>query len=329
MNIPHFLILDEMNLSHVERYFSPFLSLMEARRSAADPRSVALLSAENISLIKEVLVEDRPGAPETEAATRLDQVGDGLAIALNLFTIGTVNVDETTYMFSPKVLDRAHVIELLPVAPGAYIDGTAVSEDEFIPADKALTLITEALEFHRTTSIDRKKPAEILEQARLLFDVPPETTQAVLAGIRTLLNGAFKLLDPVGFGFGFRVVNEVCLYMFFWLHAMQRIRTETHSPYAEWQHAIDRVFLQKVLPKIHGNRRQIGGALGALSAFLQGNDKAGAPAARFQNADSDEVGIDATEKLDLGIIDQMRHSRRKVSRMRGQLAATGYVSFVQ
>ena len=29
----------------------------------------------------------------------------------NLFVIGTVNVDETTYMFSPKVLDRAHVVE--------------------------------------------------------------------------------------------------------------------------------------------------------------------------------------------------------------------------
>lgn len=29
----------------------------------------------------------------------------------NLFIIGTINVDETTYMFSPKVLDRANVLE--------------------------------------------------------------------------------------------------------------------------------------------------------------------------------------------------------------------------
>ncbi len=29
----------------------------------------------------------------------------------NLFVVGTVNVDETTYMFSPKVLDRANTIE--------------------------------------------------------------------------------------------------------------------------------------------------------------------------------------------------------------------------
>ena len=29
----------------------------------------------------------------------------------NLFIVGTVNIDETTYIFSPKVLDRASVIE--------------------------------------------------------------------------------------------------------------------------------------------------------------------------------------------------------------------------
>ena len=34
-----------------------------------------------------------------------------LRLPPNLFIIGTINVDETTYMFSPKVLDRANVIE--------------------------------------------------------------------------------------------------------------------------------------------------------------------------------------------------------------------------
>lgn len=32
----------------------------------------------------------------------------------NMFVVGTVNIDETTYMFSPKVLDRANVIEFKP-----------------------------------------------------------------------------------------------------------------------------------------------------------------------------------------------------------------------
>lgn len=40
-----------------------------------------------------------------------NNVPDKIGFPKNLFIIGTVNIDETTYMFSPKVLDRANVIE--------------------------------------------------------------------------------------------------------------------------------------------------------------------------------------------------------------------------
>ncbi len=82
-NKPYFLILDEMNLSHVERYFADFLSAME--------------SGEPIPLHNGV--GDWHGVPSS------------IKLPKNLFVIGTVNIDETTYMFSPKVLDRANVIE--------------------------------------------------------------------------------------------------------------------------------------------------------------------------------------------------------------------------
>lgn len=81
--LPHFLLLDEMNLSHVERYFTDFLSVME--------------SNENIPLFSEGQTEN--GVPAK------------LKFPSNLFIIGTVNIDETTNMFSPKVLDRANTIE--------------------------------------------------------------------------------------------------------------------------------------------------------------------------------------------------------------------------
>jgi len=80
---PFFLILDEMNLSHVERYFADILSVLE--------------SGEKINLHPDVDWND--------------DVPAELVLPPNLFIIGTVNIDETTYMFSPKVLDRAHVIE--------------------------------------------------------------------------------------------------------------------------------------------------------------------------------------------------------------------------
>ena len=84
---PYFLILDEMNLSHVERYFADFLSAIE--------------SGEEIPLYG----EDRT-----------------LKLPDNLFIIGTVNVDETTYMFSPKVLDRANTIEFDTLSAWEYME---------------------------------------------------------------------------------------------------------------------------------------------------------------------------------------------------------------
>ncbi len=85
---PYFLILDEMNLSHVERYFSDFLSAMESGKAIP-------VHTEGCEL-------------RTSSGLRIPQA---VAIPPNLFVVGTVNVDETTYMFSPKVLDRANVLE--------------------------------------------------------------------------------------------------------------------------------------------------------------------------------------------------------------------------
>jgi hypothetical protein len=85
---PYFLILDEMNLSHVERYFSDFLSAMESK--------------------KPVPLHNEKQPLQTAAGT---VVHKSEPYPDNLFVIGTVNVDETTYMFSPKVLDRANVLE--------------------------------------------------------------------------------------------------------------------------------------------------------------------------------------------------------------------------
>ena len=75
---PYFLILDEMNLSHVERYFADFLSAMESGR----PIPLHTSSGDLFS----------PQGTKVPAT---------LALPDNLFITGTVNVDETTYMFSP------------------------------------------------------------------------------------------------------------------------------------------------------------------------------------------------------------------------------------
>jgi hypothetical protein len=110
---PHFLVLDEMNLSHVERYFSSFLSLMEADTSVGSAGRFDLVSRDDVALIAEILDPNRYPM-EVEAAKTLATAQSGLPLPANVFVVGTVNVDETTYMFSPKVLDRSFVRELMP-----------------------------------------------------------------------------------------------------------------------------------------------------------------------------------------------------------------------
>ena len=91
---PHFLILDEMNLSHVERYFADLLSLIE--------------SGETTELY-------RPGVDNDGVTQFRTGVEPLLRLPPNLFVIGTVNVDETTFSFAPKVLDRAALLEFTEV----------------------------------------------------------------------------------------------------------------------------------------------------------------------------------------------------------------------
>ena len=83
---------DEMNLARVEHYFSQFLSLLER---PANQRELQLYDKQYSGRLYN----------STEYPNRI-KIGD------NVKFIGTVNIDESTYHFSDKVLDRANVIQL-------------------------------------------------------------------------------------------------------------------------------------------------------------------------------------------------------------------------
>ena len=92
-----FVILDEMNLARVEYYFADLLSVLESGRDANGETEEAL------QFIYGEVEEGETPPPPT------------LKLPPNLYFIGTVNVDETTHSFSPKVLDRAFSLEFLDV----------------------------------------------------------------------------------------------------------------------------------------------------------------------------------------------------------------------
>ena len=106
---PYFLCLDEMNLAPVEQYFAEYLSVVESRKCGEDGvvTTDPILKKEDaewyFNLTAAITSDDK-------VRTRFNE--DGISIPKNLIVVGTVNMDETTFSFSRKVLDRAMTIEM-------------------------------------------------------------------------------------------------------------------------------------------------------------------------------------------------------------------------
>lgn len=106
---PYFICLDEMNLAPVEQYFAEYLSVVESRKCGEDGvvTTDPILKKEDaewyFNLTAAITSDDK-------VRTRFNE--DGISIPQNLIVVGTVNMDETTFSFSRKVLDRAMTIEM-------------------------------------------------------------------------------------------------------------------------------------------------------------------------------------------------------------------------
>lgn len=325
--IPHFLILDEMNLSHVERYFSPILSLLEAARSTSRASTVPLIPAADTQLIASVLERENPDSLEAKAASIQAAQGAGIGIPGNLFIVGTVNVDETTYMFSPKVLDRAHVIEVASISPMEFVTGTGAAE-ELVPASAALELLQWSIE-RRDESERTDGAADLLESVHADAGLAPAVLDAIKGALKCALEGSHVLLGPIGFGLGYRVVRECFDYVATCLRLAVLAGWTPEQIQAGWPHWIDRAVLQKVLPKLHGNRLQLTGPLTATKAFFAGGTATTEPRASYQMAGGNEVGIAESLKLSFGAPAGLPLCIKKLLRMLWRVETTGYAGFIE
>ena len=207
--LPHFLILDEMNLSIVERYFADFLSVMESKKE--------------IPLFPEGSVNN--GVPAK------------LGIPQNLFIIGTVNIDETTNMFSPKVLDRANSIEFR------------------VTSKEMQTFLNEASEVNMDalTGKGAASAKSFLNMATNQFSNPAD-----MDNIKETLIKFFCELKKTGAEFGYRSALEILRLIHHLSVLDQSLGTNE---------MIDIAIMQKLLPKLHGSRRKICPVLETLGGF--------------------------------------------------------------
>ena len=98
-----FIVLDEMNLSRIEYYFSDFLSLMENEEHKREIKllNVKLQRTENNEKYNYLALEE----------------GHTIKIPTNVWFIGTANRDESTFEISDKVYDRAQTMNFDKRAP--------------------------------------------------------------------------------------------------------------------------------------------------------------------------------------------------------------------
>ncbi len=207
---PYFIILDEMNLSHVERYFADFLSAMESKGK------IYFHSESN----------------------SLNGVPPQIPFPNNLFLIGTVNIDETTYMFSPKVLDRANVIEF------------SVSAKE----------MKSFLQKNPTPNINRLEYKGIEFSERFITYSKDDTlVPDMTSEIATVLLNFFSELKKTGAEFGYRSASEIYRFIAV-LNKLEKREWNTNT-------ALDAAIMQKLLPKIHGSRRKLEPILKSLASL--------------------------------------------------------------
>ncbi len=216
---PYILCLDEMNLARVEYYFSDILSIMETR------------DFENGRIVSDPLVPSTYYGTDVKAAGRYGTV----RLPDNLYIIGTVNMDETTFPFSRKVLDRANTIEFsqvdlipqtVPMEPVAPL----VIDNDF--------LVTKYL---------------LLQQC--IGD--PDIVGQYCADLQNIN----QILQSASAQVGYRVRDEIVFYL------LNNREAELLSE----EDAMDNEIMQKILPRIQGSSTSVKNMLCELFKLCAGD----------------------------------------------------------
>ena len=309
--VPFFLCLDEMNLAPVEEYFAEFLSAIESRsfegeEYLTDPIIKPFNSfGEDVAktMVNTLFPNFTAGDTESAIAKVIKHFRTrGLTLPKNLIVIGTVNMDETTFSFSRKVLDRAMSVEMNEVNYDSFLTDTT---------DDDLKAIVKAFEQNDEADLNALLVDRHIEAREITDDLGDDAKFTIdcLKRINALLEGTpFKL--------GYRAANEALIY----LQASYELGQTDRIA------ALDNFTLMKILSRIEGDETK-------LKITDSEADKE-----RIAKA---EVNVDEAKQYgDLNILTALRHiitnqlgeqdklhSVKKIDSMLSQLKRDHFVSF--
>ena len=243
---PYFLCLDEMNLAPVEQYFAEYLSVVESRKSHEDG---TVTTDPILEKVDEEWYFNLTASLTTDENVRKQFNESGISIPQNLIVVGTVNMDETTFSFSRKVLDRAMTIEMNDVD----LHGGLTEHNEKIGKLGKAELIGNAVE-----GID-------------VYAGNKEVCEKVL----TYLDAVNAVLNGTPFKVAYRTRNEFLLYV---VNNLPYNKDENDAELEQGYvvaRALDEITSMKVLSRIEGDDTKVSDAfIDRLSKTIEDGLKA-------------------------------------------------------
>lgn len=278
-NVPFFVCLDEMNLAAVEQYFAEFLSILESRKDVdgtikSEPLIPAAIFEKYQQKLHEELFPTKDSSNTSTGAgcyttdgtavylhrTYAKLMEEGLRIPRNLIVVGTVNMDDTTYQFSRKVIDRAMTIEMNEVNLNDMFDiekPDALSYREDV-VDKGWFFAP----FAQSNNVLQQMNND---ERELLTEKIKTTIGQTDADGTTTPDSLEAILGKTPFRIAYRVVNELILH-FYALRCWENKDTEFEELYNK---ALDNILMMKVLPRIEGNEDLVKEPLAQLATWTE------------------------------------------------------------
>lgn len=275
-NVPFFVCLDEMNLAAVEQYFAEFLSILESRKDVDGTiKSETLIPAAIFNKYDNKLFKELfPSKEKQEKGTSYTIVDEelapysnttyeilreeGLRIPRNLIVVGTVNMDDTTYQFSRKVIDRAMTIEMNEVNLNDMFDiekpDVLSYREDVVDKDWFFAPFAQSNNALQQMNHERELLAKKIKASIGQTDADGTTTPDCLEAI----------LGKTPFRIAYRVVNELILHFY-------ALRWENKEAEFEelYNKALDNILMMKVLPRIEGNEDLVKEPLAQLATWTE------------------------------------------------------------
>lgn len=232
---PYFLCLDEMNLAPVEQYFAEYLSVIESRKlnDSGIIETDPIIEYEDTDAYGN-LIDQLFNTPEERKAYKMAEGGKRLTIPQNFFVVGTVNMDETTFSFSRKVLDRAMTIEMNEVDLHGGLEKGAGNDIGYI----GNSIIGDAAE-----------GCDVYEDNKELCDQVLDYLEQVNA-----------ILEGTPFKIAYRTRNEFLMY------AVNRKKLDEKTQL--WQN-LDEMTSMKILSRIEGDEERTKKVLNDLKNLVK------------------------------------------------------------